>query len=438
MRAGFLTLGCKVNSYETEAVWELLRDRGYERGEFSAANDVYVINTCSVTNTGEAKSRKMIREAARHPGAIVVVMGCFSQLRAEEVAAIEGVSIVVGTHDRHRIPDYLEEFRRLGQPQNLVAPLLPQTPFEDLHIRRFEHHRRAFLKIQDGCDNFCSYCIIPYARGRVRSRQPEEVLREAENLVANGFREIVLTGIHTGGYGSDFPNYRFSDLLADLAKLPGLSRIRISSIEISELTEDVLRVITASPTIVNHLHVPLQSGSDRILRMMNRKYDMAEFARKVALLRERIPDLALTTDVIVGFPGETEADFAEMFAFIEKIGFSELHVFPFSPRAGTPAAKMPDPVPPAVRKDRVAKLLELSDTLARMYIRSQMGKVLEAMPETFRDGMLSGHTGNYIHVRFLGSESLLGVPTPVIITEETYPLSLAVKVDSSLPMEVTQ
>jgi threonylcarbamoyladenosine tRNA methylthiotransferase MtaB len=435
MRAGFLTLGCKVNSYETEAVWELLRDRGYDRGEFSEDNDVYVINTCSVTNTGEAKSRKMIREAARHPGAVVVVMGCFSQLKAEEVAGIEGVSIVVGTDNRHRIPEYLEEYLRIRRPINRVAPLLPQTPFEDLHIRRFERHRRAFLKIQDGCDHFCSYCIIPYARGRVRSRQPVEVLREAEELVANGFREIVLTGIHTGGYGTDLSGYRFSDLLRDLTKIPGLSRIRISSIEISELTEEVVGVIAASPRIVPHLHVPLQSGSDRILRKMNRKYDTAEYARHVAFLRQRIPDLALTTDVIVGFPGETDADFDEMFAFIRQIGFSELHVFPFSPRAGTPAAKMPDPVSPEVRKSRVAALLSLSDELAKAYIRSQIGRVLEVMPETFRDGWLVGHSGNYIRVRFSGPESLVGVPTPVILTEESYPLSLAVMADPLIPSE---
>jgi threonylcarbamoyladenosine tRNA methylthiotransferase MtaB len=427
MKAAFLTLGCKVNSYETEAVWELLQKQGYERVEFHEKSDVYLINTCTVTNNGDVKSRKMIREAVRaNEDAIVVVMGCFSQLKSEDVLDIPGVKIVLGTKNRQRIPEYIEEYRATGRVLNKVERLDSSVAFDDLSIHSFERHQRAFLKIQDGCNNFCSYCIIPYARGRVRSKAPALVLAEAEELVKNGFKELILTGIHTGGYGQDLPNYRFSDLLRDLDGIEGLERIRISSIEISELTDDVLDVLRHSHKIVNHLHIPLQSGAEEILKAMNRKYDKAGYERLILRLRELFPDLAVTTDVIVGFPGETDEHFREMVAFIRKIGFSELHVFPFSPRTGTVAAKMKNQVSGEVKKKRVAVLLELSDELAKEYIRSQIGKTLQVIPETHRDGILVGHTGNYIYVRFPGPESLIGIPTDIILTQENYPLSEAV------------
>lgn len=426
MKAAFLTLGCKVNGYETEAVWELMREKGWERVEFKDVADAYVLNTCTVTNTGDVKSRKMIREAVRrNPEAVVVVMGCFSQLRAAEVLAIPGVGVVLGTRGRDRIPEYVEEARKTKAPLNRVLPLGKEAPFEDLRIRTFEGHQRAFLKIEDGCDNFCSYCIIPYARGRVRSKDPVQVLAEAEDLVRNGFREIVLTGIHTGGYGRDLGGYRFSDLLADLVKIDGLARIRISSIEISELTEDVLSVLRSSQKIVPHLHIPLQSGSDAVLKAMNRKYDKAEYSRKIATLRDLIPDLAVTTDIIVGFPGETEEHFAEMVAFVKEIGFYELHVFPFSPRTGTPAARRTDQIPGDVKKRRVDVLLALSDELAKHYIRENVGKTLEVLPERWSEGFLTGHTGNYLQVRFPGPAARIGVPTDVVLLAENYPLSEA-------------
>lgn len=436
MKAAFLTLGCKVNGYETEAVWELMREKGWDRVDFKEKADAYVLNTCTVTNTGDVKSRKMIREAVRrNPEAVVVVMGCFSQLKGEEVLGIPGVGVVLGTRGRDRIPEYVEEARKSKVPLNRVLPLDREAPFEDLRIRTFEGHQRAFLKIEDGCDNFCSYCIIPYARGRVRSKAPARILAEAEALVGNGFREIVLTGIHTGGYGKDLENYRFSDLLGDLVKIEGLARIRISSIEISELTEDVLRILRSSPKIVPHLHIPLQSGSDAVLKAMNRKYDKAEYSRKIASLRALIPDLAVTTDVIVGFPGETEENFLEMADFIREIGFSELHVFPFSPRTGTPAARRTDQIRGEVKKRRVDVLLALSDELAKDFIRKNVGKTLEVLPETWSEGWLSGHTGNYLSVRFPGPASRIGVPTDVVLVTEKYPLSEARMADIPLKEE---
>lgn len=429
MKAAFLTLGCKVNSYETEAIWELMEHQGYERVDFKEKSDVYVINTCTVTNNGDVKSRKMIREAiGKNQDAIVVVMGCFSQMKADEVLGIPGVKIVLGTQNRHLIPEYIEEYQKKHEVLNKVTLLSNKTTYEDLTISAFEHHQRAFLKIQDGCNNFCSYCAIPYARGRVRSKKPELVLAEAQKLADNHFLEIILTGIHTGGYGLDLDHYRFADLLRDLDQIEGLKRIRISSIEISELTPDVLAVLKQSHKIVPHLHIPLQSGADAILKAMNRKYDKAEYKRTVDELRCMFPDLAVTTDVIVGFPGETADDFAEMVAFIEEMQFSELHVFPFSKRSGTVAASMDHQIDGETKKIRMNQLLALSDMLAKTYIEKNVGKVLQVIPETQKGEMLLGHTGNYLYVQFPGNADLIGELVDVVITKENYPLSDAKRV----------
>ncbi|MFA6649373.1 MAG: tRNA (N(6)-L-threonylcarbamoyladenosine(37)-C(2))-methylthiotransferase MtaB [Candidatus Izemoplasmatales bacterium] len=426
MKVAFLTLGCKVNFYETEAVWELMQKHGYERVDFKARSDVYIINTCTVTNNSDGKSRKMIREAiSRNPEGIVVIMGCFSQLKAGQVLAIPGVKIVLGTKNRNLIPDYIAEYLKKKTILNKVELLESNLAFDDLSINAFARHQRAFLKIQDGCNNFCSYCIIPYARGRVRSKQPKQVIKEAKTLVDNNFKEIILTGIHTGGYGVDLPNYRFVNLLQDLETIKGLERIRISSIETSELTEDVISVIAHSQKIVNHLHIPLQSGSDTILKAMNRKYDKQEYTRIISKLRAMIPNLAITTDVIVGFPGETESDFAEMVAFIREINFQELHVFPYSRREGTVAAAMPNQISGAIKKERVNILLKLSDELAKAYINTNINIPLQVIPETYHDGYLHGHTANYIFVKFLGKSDQIGELVDIVITEESYPLSLA-------------
>lgn len=426
MKVAFLTLGCKVNFYETEAVWELMQKHGYERVDFKTISDIYIINTCTVTNNSDGKSRKMIREAvSRNSEGIVVIMGCFSQLKADQVLAIPGVKIVLGTKNRNLIPDYIAEYLEKKTILNKVELLESNLAFDDLSINAFAKHQRAFLKIQDGCNNFCSYCIIPYARGRVRSKQPKQVIKEAKTLVDNNFKEIILTGIHTGGYGVDLPNYRFVNLLQDLETIKGLDRIRISSIETSELTDDVISVIAHSQKIVNHLHIPLQSGSDAILKAMNRKYDKQEYTRIISKLRAMIPNLAITTDVIVGFPGETESDFAEMVAFIRQINFQELHVFPYSRREGTVAAAMPNQISGAIKKERVNILLKLSDELAKAYINTNINIPLQVIPETYQDGYLHGHTANYLFVKFLGKSDQIGELVDIVITEESYPLSLA-------------
>ncbi len=422
MNVALMTLGCKVNSYETEAVWELLEKEHYQRVDFQDIADVYIINTCTVTNTGENKSKKMIRQAIhKNPNAVVVVMGCYSQLKAEEARSIEGVSIVVGTNHRDQIPSLIKSYINTHQTIDAVENLSRDEPYDNLSIFKLAHHHRAFLKIQDGCNNFCSYCIIPYTRGRVRSKQPNRVIEEAIHLIASGYHEIVLTGIHTGGYGLDLPDYRFSDLLRDLVKLPGLSRLRISSIEITELTDDVMAIISESNVIVNHLHIPLQSGSKRILSLMNRKYSKQEFLDKLSYLRSIKPNLAITTDLIVGFPTETEDDFEEMLAFVKECQFQEIHVFPFSRRDGTPAAKMSPQVDGTIKKERVNRMLEASRQLALLYAQSNVGMIHEIICEQYKDGEWIGHAANYLKIRFKGDPELTGKLVNVQVTEAGYP-----------------
>ncbi len=417
MKAAFYTLGCKVNAYETEAVLEMFIKAGYELVDFQDKSDIYVINSCMVTNTGEAKSRKIIRRPYHlNPDAIVIVMGCLSQLKAEQMLKIPGVKIVVGTKNREQILSFLEEYRNTGKPLNKVEILDKKEIHDSLFIADFKHHQRAFLKIQDGCDNFCSYCIIPYTRGRIRSKPKTRILSEAKQLVANGHIEIVLTGIHTGGYGADLPDYSFAQLLSDLETIAGLKRIRISSIEITELNEEIIAIIAKSKKIVNHLHIPLQSGSDRILKLMNRKYTLQEYREKIAVLREAIADLAITTDVIVGFPSETEEDFRDAYDFIASINFQELHVFPYSRRDGTASAKMKGQVDGLIKKRRVAELLRLSERLKQEHIEKQLNKIHKVIPEQIKDGLLQGHTRDYIMVNFSGDPDLIGQELNVRIT----------------------
>ena len=393
---------------------EQFEKQGYEIVDFDQKSDVYVINSCMVTNTGERKSKKFIRRPMQlNSDAIVIVMGCLSQLKAEEMLEIDGVKIVLGTKNRDQIVDYLEEYLDHKQIQNRVEPLENKEEFDQLFISDFKHHKRAFLKIQDGCNNFCSYCIIPYTRGRIRSKEPNRVLQEAKYLVDNGHIELVLTGIHTGGYGADLEHYSFADLLRDLETVEGLKRIRISSIEITELDSDVIKAINDSNKIVNHLHIPLQSGSNRILKKMNRKYTTSQFKEIINQLRQAIPDLAITTDIIVGFPGETEEDFKEEISLIKEIGFQELHVFPYSKRIGTVASRMKDQIPGDVKKERVHRLLDLSNELKTNHIKQQIGRIHYLIPEQEKDGFLQGHTRDYILVRVNGDSKLIGTEIKV-------------------------
>ncbi|WP_155591654.1 tRNA (N(6)-L-threonylcarbamoyladenosine(37)-C(2))-methylthiotransferase MtaB [Lysinibacillus cavernae] len=430
-KVAFHTLGCKVNHYETEAIWQLFKEEGYDRTEFDHQADVYVINTCTVTNTGDKKSRQVIRRAIRqNPDAVICVTGCYAQTSPAEIMAIPGVDIVVGTQDRTKLLGFIDEYRTERQPINAVRNIMKNRVYEELDVPAFTDRTRASLKIQEGCNNFCTFCIIPWARGLMRSRDPQEVLHQAQQLVDAGYLEIVLTGIHTGGYGQDLKDYNLAQLLRDLeANVKGLKRLRISSIEASQLTDEVIEVLRESKIVVNHLHIPIQSGSDTVLKRMRRKYTMEFFGERLTKLHEALPDLAVTSDVIVGFPGETEEEFMETYNFIRDHKFSELHVFPFSPRTGTPAARMEDQIDEDIKNERVHRLISLNDQLAKEYASRFEDRVLEVIPEEFvqdgseEEGLLTGYTDNYLKIVFEGPESLIGQLVKVKITQAGYPHS---------------
>ena len=422
----FHTLGCKVNHYETEAIWQLFKDANYERVEFETNADVFVINTCTVTNTGDKKSRQIIRRAIRqNPDAVVCVTGCYAQTSSAEIMEIPGVDIVVGTQDRHKLLDYIQQFQEERQPINGVGNIMKNRTYEELEVPYFTDRTRASLKIQEGCNNFCTFCIIPWARGLMRSRDPEKVVEQATQLVNSGYKEIVLTGIHTGGYGQDLKNYNLAQLLRDLDTIEGLERIRISSIEASQLTDEVIDVIGNSNKVVRHLHIPLQSGSDDVLKRMRRKYTMAHFSERLTKLHQALPDLAVTSDVIVGFPGEPEDEFQETYDFIVNHHFSELHVFPYSPRIGTPAARMDNQIDEETKNVRVHKLISLSNQLAKEYASKFEDEVLEVIPEEMGEEphTLVGYADNYMKVRFEGDDSLIGQIVKVKIVKANYPIN---------------
>lgn len=399
MKVAFYTLGCKVNSYESEVNIEIFKNNGYEIVPFDEDADVYVINTCSVTNTSDQKSRKIIREAVKKgTDKIVVVMGCYSQIKYLEAMDIPGVSIILGNNNKSKIIELIEEYKK-NKKQIVKIDDLKNIKFENMSLDKFENHTRAFVKVQDGCNNYCTYCIIPYTRGNVRSKPLEDVIKEVTALANNGYKEVVLTGIHTGHYGQDLKDIDFSDLLEELEKINGLERIRISSVEIVELNDKFMNTLKKSKKIVNHIHIPLQSGSNEILKQMNRRYDMSFFLKKIEEIRSIRPNIAITSDVIVGFPGETEELFNETVESIKKVGFTELHVFPYSPREGTPAAKMSNQVDGNIKKERVKKLISLSNELKNKYYSSLIGTEEELLTEEYKDGYLYGHLSNYGYAR---------------------------------------
>lgn len=398
MKVAFYTLGCKVNHYETESLSELFISDGYERVSHKEYSDVYVINTCSVTNSGDSKSRKIIRQLIkRNPEAVIAVMGCYSQMSADEVFQIDGVDIVIGTMHREQLIGLVKGVLRDRERINNVQDVSRYREFDEVNVTHFTESTRAYLKIQDGCNNFCSYCIIPYARGPVRSRKQRAILSEAQSLVNNGYQEIVLTGIHTGGYGSDLKDYTLFDLLVDLSKIANLNRIRISSIEINELSDDILELIATNRKFARHLHIPLQSGSETILKQMRRKYTKQEFKDKITHIRSVIPNVAITTDIIVGFPGETDEMFNEMVDFIKEISFSEMHVFPYSMRSGTKAAAMKNQINGIIKSYRVNELIKLNTILASEYISKF--NALSVLFETSDSVFTYGHSDNYIYVK---------------------------------------
>ena len=420
MKFYIYTLGCKVNSYESRIMTEDLINAGYvEEKDNNIPADIYIINTCSVTNTADSKSLKLIRQAIKkNKDAIIVVCGCLAQAKPETVN-IDGVDIVIGNKNKSKVSEYINEYVKNKNKKTDIYDI-SNVEFETMKLNNFDK-TRAFIKIQDGCNNFCAYCIIPYTRGSVRSKPREDILNEIDHLTLNGHKEIVLTGIHTGNYGSEFDNYAFADLLNEIVKIKKLSRIRISSIEITELNDRVLEIIKNNNVLVDHLHIPLQSGSDEILKLMNRKYDTKYFIEKINKIRKIRPDISITTDVIVGFPNETDKNFNETMETIKKVDFSKLHVFPYSKREGTKAATMEGQIKEEVKKQRVMELLKLSKELENKYMNKFIGKTLTFIPEVYKDGYLIGHTCNYLLIKLKGCEELLHKEVSVKLMENQYP-----------------
>jgi threonylcarbamoyladenosine tRNA methylthiotransferase MtaB len=417
-RVAFATLGCKVNLYDSEAMMTQFRRRGYEIVDFAEPADVYVINTCTVTGRGAAKSRGLIRSAIRRsPLSVVAVTGCYTQTDPDEVAAIAGVNLIIGNQDRGRIVDLCEQAMAAEAPIRAVNNIWQAREFEEMPLETFAGRTRAVLKIQEGCNIFCTFCIIPYARGKPRSRRPESVLAEAERLAAEGFREVVLTGIHLGSYGKDFKGeFTLAEVVERLTTIEGIDRVRLSSLEPGHVSDHLIELLRDNPKVCRHLHLSLQSGSQGVLTRMKRAYTAEEYRQAVEKVRKAAPDLGLTTDVIVGFPGETEAEHRESMAFVREMGFSRLHVFPYSARKGTPAATMPGQVPKAVKEERSREMIALGEELALNFHRQHLGQTLLVMTELEAEadtGWLEGYTHNYIRVWLPGGDELRGTLIPV-------------------------
>lgn len=401
MKAAFYTLGCKVNQYDTQVMRDQLELAGYQTVPFDEAADVYIINTCTVTQISDKKSRQMISRAKRkHPDSILVVCGCFAQVAPAAVAALEGVDIVLGTSNRKDILSFIKEFQK-DRKQIVASDNCGTLEKEEIHS--FGEKNRAVLKIEDGCENFCSYCLIPYARGRIRSKPLNIIRKETEALARAGYHEIVLTGIHLASYGKEHGAPCLEKAIHEVAAVPGIERIRLGSLEPRIITPEFLDKISTTKELCPHFHLSLQSGCDKTLKAMNRHYSAAEYAGAVSLLRSTFPDCSITTDIIVGFPGETEEDFKESLAFARKIGFAKIHIFPFSPRQGTRAAKMEGQLTKAVKAERVKRMEAVETECRHAFWKKMVGSIQQVLPEEEKDGYLHGFTENYCPVRWKGT-----------------------------------
>lgn len=403
--AALHNLGCKVNSYETEAMQQLLEEAGYEIVPFHEKADVYIINTCSVTNIADRKSRQMLHRAKKqNPDAVVVAAGCYVQAAAEELKEDLAVDVIIGNNKKQDLVPILEEYFKDKSDSSHVIEISETHEYERLSIHKIADHTRAFLKVQDGCNQFCSYCIIPYTRGRVRSRRPDEVVAEVRELAAAGYQEVVLTGIHLSSYGVDFKEEEKKENLLSLIKqvheVEGIRRIRLGSLEPRIITEEFAQALASMPKFCPHFHLSLQSGCDKTLKRMNRHYTTEEYAAGCEILRRYFDNPAITTDVIVGFPGETEEEFEETKAFLERIGFYEMHIFKYSRRAGTRADRMPDQIPEQVKSVRSEILLKLEKQMSKAYRESFLGRnktvLLEEKTEINGREYMIGHTMEYV------------------------------------------
>ncbi|WP_455903456.1 tRNA (N(6)-L-threonylcarbamoyladenosine(37)-C(2))-methylthiotransferase MtaB [Clostridium sp.] len=403
-KAAFHNLGCKVNSYETEAMQQLLEDAGYEIVPFREGADVYIINTCSVTNVADRKSRQMLHRAKKmNPSAAVVAVGCYVQAAGAELKKDEAVDLIVGNNQKKDLVEILDDYFADHENSGEILDIGHSQEYEELHIRRIADHTRAFIKVQDGCNQFCSYCIIPYTRGRVRSRRPEDIEREVRGIAEAGYKEIVLTGIHLSSYGVDFKDEQKENLLTLIKRLdqiPGIERLRLGSLEPRIVTREFAKELASLRTICPHFHLSLQSGCDATLKRMNRRYNAAEYQACCEILREEFDNPAITTDVIVGFPGETEEEFAETERFLKAIHFYEMHIFKYSRRAGTRAADMPDQVPEGTKSVRSDILLALEKQQSLEYRGRFLGTeeeiLLEEPIEIDGTKYMMGHTRQYV------------------------------------------
>ncbi|MGB7606029.1 MAG: tRNA (N(6)-L-threonylcarbamoyladenosine(37)-C(2))-methylthiotransferase MtaB [Lutisporaceae bacterium] len=411
-KVAFYTLGCKVNQYETEAMIEAFETAGYETVEYEEYADVYIINTCTVTNMGERKSKQIIRRALdNNHDAFIAVVGCYSQIAPDKVIEIPGVKLVVGTKERVRIVELVEYAMDKEEKINMVSDIMEVREFEEMSIRNYKSRTRAFLKIQEGCDQYCSYCIIPYARGHIRSRKPESIIEEVKILAQNGFKEIVITGIHVASYGRDLGGTSLIDIIERVHQVDGIERIRMSSVEPKTLNEEFITRLSKLPKICRHFHLSLQSGCNETLKRMNRKYTTEEYLLVVKHIRETFIDVAITTDLIVGFPGETVEEFKRTVDFVKEIGFSSIHVFKFSPREGTPAAKYIEQVA-AREKDRRSRIItEIARESEAAFYNKFLNKKMDVLFEPKMresDNSYEGHTDNYIRVIAQSNEDIKG------------------------------
>lgn len=419
----FATLGCRVNHYETEAMAEKFIREGYQVTDFDNFADVYVINTCSVTNMSDKKSRQIISRARRkNENAIIAAVGCYSQVAPKEVSAIEGVDVVLGTRNKGDVVYYVNKARDEQKPQLMVGEVLKNKQFEELNIEEYQDKTRAFLKIQDGCNRFCTYCLIPYARGTTCSKAPEKVLEEINKLAEHGFKEIILSGIHTASYGVDLDgNVTLVTLLEEIEKIDGIERVRIGSIEPCFFTDEVIDKMKKMKKLCPQFHLSLQSGCDETLKRMNRRYTAKEYEEAVNKIRENLEDASITTDVIVGFPGETEEEFNETYEYLKRIKLTKTHIFKFSPRKGTKAADMKNQIDGTIKEKRSKQLIELNAKNEGDFSKSLVGRELDVLVEqevTNKSGVFEGYTRNYVKVEIVnGNKDIIGKIVPCIIEE---------------------
>jgi MiaB-like protein len=401
MKVAFYTLGCKVNQYETNGMIQAFLEKGYEIVDFTEKSDIYIINTCTVTSISDKKSRQMIRRTKQlNPEAIVVAVGCYAQVAKDKLEEIKDIDLILGISEKTEIIKYVEEEIKERNPKTYISDVMHQKQFVDFGSVNYTDKNRVAIKVQDGCNQFCTYCIIPYARGRIRSRKIENVKKEVEDLAQKGIKEIVITGIHVASYGKDLEeNIGLIDLLEEINKIDGIERIRLSSLEPTLITEEFVKRLSRLAKICDHFHLSLQSGCNETLKRMNRHYTTEDFKKATELLRKTYPNVALTTDIIVGFPGETEEEFNATYDFLKEINFYKMHVFKYSPRHGTKAEKMPNQIDGNIKEERSKKLIELSDKNEINQNKRYINKNLDVLIEEFEEGYYKGHTTNYIMVK---------------------------------------